>query len=106
VLRVNGGTRRFEVKFAPARKWTIDFVPHAHLDIGYTDFQPKVAEVHSRNIDKLLTYLPAHPGMHFSLDGSWIVQKYLATRNAAARRKFFALAAQGKSKCRRNMRTC
>jgi hypothetical protein len=96
ILRVNGGTRRFELKFTPLRKWTIDFVPHAHLDIGYTDFQPKVAEVHSRNIDKLLTYLPKHPNMHFSLDGSWIVQKYLASRNAAARQKFFSLARAGK----------
>ncbi len=96
MLRVNGRTRRFDVGYAPARKWTIDFVPHAHLDIGYTDFQPKVAEVHSRNIDKLLAYLPEHPNMHFSLDGSWIVQQYLATRNAAARKAFFALAREGK----------
>ncbi len=96
VLRVNGRTRRFALSFAPARKWMIDFVPHAHLDIGYTDFQPNVAEVHSRNIDKLLAFLPEHPGMRFSLDGSWVVQQYLATRNAAARQKFFRVAREGK----------
>ncbi|HTU33924.1 MAG TPA: polysaccharide lyase family protein [Candidatus Acidoferrum sp.] len=94
VLRANGQTRRFETLFEPARQWTIDFVPHAHLDIGYTDYQPKVAEVHSRNIDKLLTYLPQHPEMDFSLDGSWIVQNYMNSRTAAARKQFFDLVRQ------------
>lgn len=95
-LRLNGKTRRFDVSFAPARKWTIDFVPHAHLDIGYTDLQPKVAAVQTRNIDKLLDYLPLHPDMRFSLDGSWIVQNYMLTRNAAAQEKFLNLVRQDK----------
>jgi len=95
-LKVNGKTLHTEQPFAPARKWTIDFVPHAHLDIGYTDFQAKVAEVQSRNIDKLLDYIPQHPAMRFSLDGSWVVQNYLATRNAAAKKQFFDLAREGK----------
>ncbi len=96
LLRVNGRTRRFQTVFEPARKWTIDFVPHAHLDIGYTDFQPKVAEVHSRNIDKLLDFLPSHADMRFSLDGSWIVQNYMATRTAAAQKEFFNLVRAGR----------
>ncbi|HLV94535.1 MAG TPA: polysaccharide lyase family protein [Candidatus Acidoferrales bacterium] len=96
LLRVNGRSRRFDTTFLPARKWTIDFVPHAHLDIGYTDLQPKVAEVQARNIDKLLAYIPHHPDMRFSLDGSWIVQNYMATRNAAAQKQFFGLVREGK----------
>jgi alpha-mannosidase len=96
VLTTDHKTRRFDTGFAPARKWTIDVVPHAHLDIGYTDFQPKVAEVQSRNIDKLLSYIPEHPEMRFSLDGSWIVQNYLATRTPEAQKQFFDLVRQGK----------
>ena len=96
VLRANGQTRRFETLFEPAREWTIDFVPHAHLDIGYTDYQPKVAEVHSRNVDKLLSYIPQHPNMDFSLDGSWIVQNYMGSRTAAAQKQFFDLARAGR----------
>jgi alpha-mannosidase len=96
LLRANRNTRRFQTVFQPARQWTIDFVPHAHLDIGYTDFQPKVAEVHSRNIDKLLSDLPQHPDMRFNLDGSWIVQNYMATRTAAAQKQFFDLVRNGR----------
>ena len=96
ILTANGQTRRFATLFQPARQWTIDFVPHAHLDIGYTDYQPKVAEVHSRNVDKLLAYLPQHPGVDFSLDGSWIVQNYMETRTPAAKKQFFNLVRQGR----------
>lgn len=96
LVAANGQSRRFDATFTPARKWTIDFVPHAHLDIGYTDFQPKVAEVHSRNIDKLLAYVPRNPDMRFSLDGSWIVQNYMATRTARAQNEFFDLVRGGK----------
>jgi alpha-mannosidase len=96
LLRVNRKNRRFDTTFAPARKWTIDFVPHAHLDIGYTDLQPKVAEVQTRNIDKLLDYIPRHPDMRFSLDGSWIVQNYMSTRTSQAQKAFFGLVREGK----------
>ncbi|MGH9397399.1 MAG: glycoside hydrolase family 38 C-terminal domain-containing protein, partial [Terriglobia bacterium] len=70
--------------------------PHAHLDIGFTDFQAKVAEVHNRNIDKLLNEIDEHPEMRFSLDGSWIVRQYLASRNEQARNRFFTDVRNGK----------
>lgn len=96
VIRANGKTYHSKMTIAPERKWTIYFVPHAHLDIGYTDYQAKVSEVQSRNIDKLLGYLPPNPKMRFSLDGSWVVQNYLATRNEQARKQFLQLARDGR----------
>lgn len=90
-LRVNGKTHKSEVAVEPMRKWTLFVVPHAHLDIGFTDYQAKVAEVHNRNIDKLLEEIRQSPEMRFSLDGSWIVQQYRATRNGAAQDEFFKL---------------
>lgn len=96
VIRANRKTYHSKMTIAPERKWTIYFVPHAHLDIGFTDYQAKVSEVQSRNIDKLLQYLPPNPNMRFSLDGSWVVQNYLATRNEQARKDFLKLAHDGK----------
>jgi hypothetical protein len=95
-IRVNEKSYHSRVIIAPERKWTIYFVPHAHLDIGFTDFQAKVSEVQNRNIDKLLQYLPANPSMRFSLDGSWVAQNYLATRNEQAGKEFLQLARDGK----------
>ena len=95
-IRANGKTYRSNATITPERKWTIYFVPHAHLDIGYTDYQAKVAELQSRNIDKLLAFLPKNPEMRFSLDGSWVMQNYFATRTEAARKEFLQYAHEGK----------
>jgi alpha-mannosidase len=95
-IRANGKAYRSTATITPQRKWTIFFVPHAHLDIGYTDYQAKVAELQSRNIDKLLAFLPNHSGMRFSLDGSWVMQNYFATRGEEARKEFLQYVHQGK----------
>ena len=94
-LRVNGKSQTLPITLTPARQWTIFVVPHAHLDIGFTDYPAKVAEVHDRNVDKLLDEIQQYPEMRFSLDGSWIVRNYLATRNAAAKQRFLDLARKG-----------
>jgi hypothetical protein len=95
-LQVNGKTRKSEVSVEPQRKWSVYVVPHIHLDIGFTDYQPKVAEVHNRNLDKLQEIIRDSPEMRFSIDGSWIAQQYLATRTASAREGFLRLVREGK----------
>ena len=93
---MNGRKWTSGVGLVPQRKWTAYVVPHAHLDIGFTDYQGKVAEIHNRNIDKLLDEIDAHPEMRFSLDGSWIVREYLASRNAQARARLLNFVRDGK----------
>ncbi len=67
----------------PARKWTIHLVPHVHMDIGYTDIQSRVMELHSRNIDKALAHIEADPGYRFALDGTYMIEEYTKTRTPA-----------------------
>ena len=95
-IHLNGRTRTQHLNLTPQRKWTAYVVPHAHLDIGFTDYQGKVAEIHNRNIDKLLDEIDAHPEMRFCLDGSWIARQYLASRNAQARARFLNFVRDGK----------
>jgi alpha-mannosidase len=95
-LQANGKTFRKTVSLEPERKWTLYLVPHEHLDVGFTDYRGKVAEVHNRNIDKLLGIMQETPEMRWSLDGTWIVQHYMASRTAAAQKLLFDLARQGK----------
>jgi len=94
-LRVNGKSQTVAATLTPARQWTLYVVPHAHLDVGFTDYQSKVAEVQDRNIDKLLDEIQEYPEMRFCLDGSWIVRNYLATRDTAAKQRFLDLARKG-----------
>lgn len=95
-VSVNGKTYRQPVSLVANRKWNLYLVPHEHLDIGFTDYRGKVAEVHNRNVDMLLTDLTAHPQMRWSIDGSWIAQQYLATRKPAAQQAFLRLVREGK----------
>jgi alpha-mannosidase len=95
-IHADGRTYHSNTIVSPQRKWTIYFVPHAHLDIGYTDYQAKVAELQSRNIDKLLAFLPQNPGMRFSLDGSWVAQNYFATRDEETKKRFLQYVHEGK----------
>jgi hypothetical protein len=72
----------FTAEFVPRRKWRVFYAPNEHLDIGYTDYQAKVAEVYSRNLDRLLDVFASHPNYRFNIDGSWVLQEWLATRTA------------------------
>jgi len=95
-VRLDGHRFKSRLSFAPQRKWTIFLAPHAHLDIGFTDYQAKIAEIHNRNVDRLVDEIEAHPDMRFNLDGSWIVSQYLASRNQQARERLLKLIHEGK----------
>jgi alpha-mannosidase len=95
-LRANGKTVRKRVTFQPERKWKLFVVPHEHLDIGYTDYRGKVAEVHDRNLDTMLRLLTKDPEMRWTIDGTWIIQHYLASRKPSAQQAFLNLAREGR----------
>jgi alpha-mannosidase len=67
----------------PARRWTLHLIPHVHLDIGYTDNQAKVIELHGRNIDRVTGILRRTPDYAFTVDGSMILETFLRSRTEA-----------------------
>ena len=85
--RVDGRKRNWGQIISPAKKWTIAVVPHIHLDVGYSDLQPKVAALHARTIDESLTLIDKHPDFRFSLDGAWDLDQFLNTRGDAEQRR-------------------
>jgi len=81
VLRTNGRTSHFEQIIEPKKKWTLYVVPHVHFDLGYTDYQAKVAAIQSRIVDESLDLMEQHPDFRFSMDGMWSLDRFLATRS-------------------------
>ena len=81
-VTVGNNSQQLPVTFSPARKWTLFIVPNEHLDIGYTDYQARVAEVQTRALDEVMDLIPNHPGFVYSPDGYWVIQQFLAGRNA------------------------
>jgi alpha-mannosidase len=80
VVGVGDQARRFPMVVDPAKKWNFFLVPHTHVDVGYTDFQAKVAEAQSRSLDEAIQMIRDHPDFRFSPDGFWCVRQFLAER--------------------------
>jgi alpha-mannosidase len=73
----------------PAKKWTVALIPHEHLDVGFTDYPAKVAELHSQSIDQAMGLIKETPDFRWTLDGSWVADQYLNGRSSQAREQFF-----------------
>ncbi|MHB8336273.1 MAG: polysaccharide lyase family protein [Ignavibacteriaceae bacterium] len=80
-------TKKIPVKLIHAKKWNVFMVPSVHLDIGFTDYRAKVAELHSEAIDEVMELTKTYPDFNYSPDGYWILQKYMENRNAAEKKE-------------------
>ncbi len=79
-----------------ARKWTLHVLPHVHLDIGYTDAQAKVVELHSHNLDEAVDIAGRQDDYAFSVDGSFIIENFLRTRTPRAQEAALAAIRSGR----------
>jgi alpha-mannosidase len=71
----------------PKKKWTVFLVPHIHVDVGYSDYQAKVAAIQSRSIEEAMDMTAKHPDFRFSLDGEWDLEQFLKTRTVAQQQR-------------------
>lgn len=88
-VHIEGHARSFPVKLDPARKWNFFVVPHVHLDVGYTDYQAKTAEIQSRILDEAIQLIHDHPEYRYSVDAFWSVQQFLAERSDEQKQLLF-----------------
>ncbi|ABF39649.1 glycosyl hydrolases 38-like protein [Candidatus Koribacter versatilis Ellin345] len=79
----------------PAKKWAVAIIPHEHLDVGFTDYAAKVAELHSQSIDAAMGLIQKTPDFRWTLDGSWVATQYLNGRSAEAREQFLQYVRDG-----------
>ena len=90
-VSLGGRTKRFPAALDPAKKWNLFIVPHTHLDVGYTDYQAKVAEAQSRTLDEAIQLILDHPEFRFSPDGFWCVRQFLEGRSDEEKQRFFQM---------------
>ena len=86
----------FDLSLIAERRWTLFVVPHTHLDVGFTDYQGKVAETQARVLAQAADLIHQYPDFRFSMDGSWNLQQLLETRPAAKRDEILNLIRAGK----------
>jgi alpha-mannosidase len=96
-LEVTAGSHKtFKLPLTAARKWTIFVVPHTHVDIGYTDYQGKVAENQANTLVEAAELIKKYPDFRFATDGSWNLQQLLETRSARQRDEVLRLIREDK----------
>ena len=93
---LEGSAAEERIKLVAQRKWNIFVVPHTHLDVGFTDYQGKVAETQARVLSQADALIREHPDFRFSMDGSWNLQQLLETRPQAKRDEVLELIRAGK----------
>ena len=95
-VAINGHRHSFSQELTPGKKWTFFVVPNEHLDLGYTDYQAKVAEVHARVLDEAMELIAKHPDFRYSVDGYWEIQQFLDGRTAVEKTKLEKMIADRK----------
>lgn len=83
------------IELTAAKKWRVFVVPHEHLDIGFTDYAAKVAELHARSLDEVLEIARATPTFRWVPDGFWVIEQYLAGRSPERARALLAAIRRG-----------
>ena len=98
-----GGQRVYsDVVALPAvRPWEIHFLPHSHVDIGYSNPQPEVERKQWKNLDDAVALARETagnpPGSRFrwNVEGLWPVESYLRQAGPDQRRAFVEAVRQG-----------
>jgi alpha-mannosidase len=90
-----GNSPLFAGEIDPAKKWTVLMVPQNHLDIGYSDYQPKVGAIQARMLDEAMDYAETTPSFRYSTDGFWNVEQFWQTRSAAERERLIHAVKNG-----------
>ncbi len=78
----------FDVSLKAQKKWTVFMVPHEHLDVGFTDYPDKIAELHSQAVDGVMDVFKKRPEFRWTLDGSWVAEQYIAGRSPEKQAEF------------------
>ncbi len=89
------------LRIDPVVERTIYLINHAHLDIGYTDYQPNVRRKHWETIDSAVAFIErsrnGREGERFrwNIEGQWPLEGYLTERDSTRRESLVRLIRSG-----------
>ncbi|NLY00323.1 MAG: hypothetical protein GXY83_29855, partial [Rhodopirellula sp.] len=95
-VAVGGRTKSVVETIPPQRKWLIFAAPSAHTDVGFTDIQPKCAELHNENTDAAIELMKRFPDFAWNLEVSWQAENYVNSRQGERLADFFRFAKEGR----------
>jgi len=87
-------TKNIAVTLEPVRKFEVYFLPHSHVDIGFTHEQDEVARLQWRNLDLALdlidstAHFPDGSKYKWNAEISWVLDGYLAQASDGQIKRF------------------
>lgn len=102
-LTISSASGKFvqEINVPAKKKWTVYIYPHSHVDIGYTNLQEVVKDLHIRNIDvgidiasKTRDY-PDGAKFVWNPEATWVVERYLNKATAGQKQSFVNAVRKG-----------
>jgi len=100
IIKIDGKIKNYKTVIHPARKITFYLIPHAHVDIGYTDLQTEVEKKHWNNYDNAINYseksanLDSDAVFKWNVEVLWAVKSYLE-KFPEKKEKFFDAVKKG-----------
>lgn len=82
------------VTLKPVRHWTVYILMHSHVDIGYTDIQPKIAAKQAHNVARALELIPetkdypADARFRWNLEVHWTYEQFWTNATPEQKRGF------------------
>lgn len=85
----------------PVRSLEFWFLPHSHVDIGYSDYQPVVEQKHWENFEKAIELaektqnFPSEARFRWNVEQLWAVETYLRRASPEKKQKFYQAVRKG-----------
>jgi len=96
-VTLDGQTSHSTCRLTPAKRWKVFLCPRIHNDVGFTDIQPNVNELDTRNTDAVLSIFKKFPFYKFNFETSWLVENFLDCRPEKFRQEFLQRAREGQA---------
>jgi len=90
-------TATCEIK--PQRHWRLYVQPSSHIDVGYTDWQERVAVRHNENMSLALDLCKKYPDFVWNTEVAWPEDNYLSLMPKERRDEFIKYARAGQIGC-------
>lgn len=94
-----GQSRTATVELTPKRHWKLYVQPSSHVDIGYTDWQERVIELHNRNMSLALDLCEKYPDFRWNTEAAWVQDNYLSLMPDDRKTQFVKQAKAGHIGC-------
>lgn len=92
-------SKSIEQEITPKKKWKIYVMPSSHVDVGYTDYQPNVADLHYNNTIKALDLMRKYKDFCWNMETTWATDYFLKTAPEDRRDEFIRRAKEGRIGC-------